>query len=139
MRQGGEPLNEVELRAVMHKIEDTPQGGGLFSSGLQGIDSDNMAPYFDDALESLVQQYGLWTINYNVDMEYNRRDLRDVAIHRALWAVLVCQGYAPFGENGYGDWSTFTDDDHHKISGKRSEAWEVINTLDLPGITEIAE
>lgn len=116
MKQAGNDLTHDELHAVITKIEAGKNGQGLFSTGLQGIDAENTAPLFDDALESLVQQYGYWDKDYNVDEEYNRSDFRDVAIHRALWAILVLQGYVQVGEPGYGNWDHPDDDTLHNAT-----------------------
>jgi hypothetical protein len=112
MKQGGRDLDNRELYEVMGKI-----GRDTFR-GLEGIDAENTAAYFDDALESLVQQYGYQESGpYNFDNEYNRRDFRDEAIRRALWAILVIQGYAPYhAGSGYGDWSGWDEEAAQKLT-----------------------
>jgi hypothetical protein len=111
MKQGGRDLTNEELYMVMGKI-----GRDTFR-GLEGIDAENTAPYFDDALESLVQTYGYWERGpYDINNEYNRRDLRNEAIRRALWATLVIQGYTPAGADSLdcdsqsGNWGSFDEE-----------------------------
>jgi hypothetical protein len=93
MRQGGQDLTERELQKAVFYIAN----GTSLWQGLQGIDAENTAPLFDEALESLVQQYGYWERGYNNEVEYDRDDLRQEALRRALWAVLVIHGYEPYG------------------------------------------
>jgi hypothetical protein len=126
MKQGGRDLTNKELYEFMGQI-----GRDTFR-GLEGIDAENTAPYFDDALESLVQTYGYWERGpYNVDNEYNRRDFREEAMRRALWAILVVQGYQPSGaasldcDSQSGNWGSFDEDAVRSLTEFTEQAREV--------------
>ena len=119
MKQGGRDLTDQELNGILDEI-----GRDIFK-GLEGIDAENTAAYFDDALESLVQQHGFWARGYDVEQEYNRSDLRIQAISRALWATLVIQGYAPVAnESGYGKWPVYDEDAIFDETQKRAEMYD---------------
>lgn len=130
MRQGGRDLTEAELREVMTAIDEKPNkmtgqmGCHHIFDGLAGIDAENTAPYFDDALESLVQQHGFWARGFDIDGEYNRKDLRTLAIARALWAILVLNGYLPVGYNMDGNWPEYDEDVLRAETVRREEAWD---------------
>jgi hypothetical protein len=119
MRQGGRPLKGQELQFWMSNQTIKATHQGIFY-GLQGIDAENMAPYFDEALESLVQSYGAYVID---SAEYDRADLRDEAIRRALGAVLVVHGYVPC-ENMWRKPYTFDERQIERETERRNEVIE---------------